>query len=364
MFGGVYKDKTVLVTGHTGFKGAWLSLWLTALGAKVVGFSLAPYPQWQNKNVFSACNLGQKIFADERGDIRNIAALDKVVKKYSPSMVFHLAALSLVRPSYQNPKETYEVNVMGSVNVLETVRANECLQQAIMVTSDKCYKNIGKVSGYCEDDAFGGNDVYSSSKGCDEIMIASWRHSFFNPDNYDIHKKAVASVRAGNVIGGGDRAEDRLIPDCIRALEENRDIIIRNPAFTRPWQFVLEALYGYLLLGQKLTEQPTAYAEGFNFAPNADVQASACVQKVVDKLIKLYGSGAYQIKQAKNAPHEDKLLSLNAGKALDRLGWKCRLTLDEALAETVLWYKAAAEEQDMYDFSLKQIARYEDCTCS
>ena len=231
MYNNAYKDKVVMVTGHTGFKGSWLSIWLTMLGAKVVGYALDPYSPRGN---YSASHLNNRLFADLRGDIRDSDALESAVEKYKPEIVFHLAAQALVRTAYASPKYTYETNLMGSLNVLEAVRKSDSIKTAVMITSDKCYENVEQIWGYKETDRMGGYDPYSSSKGCAELMISSYRNSYFNPKDYSKHGKAVASVRAGNVIGGGDWSENRLIPDCIKAIEESRNIEIRSPKSTRP----------------------------------------------------------------------------------------------------------------------------------
>ena len=271
-FNNVYKNKTVLVTGHTGFKGSWLSIWLRELGANVIGYALDPYTEKDN---FVLAKLEDKI-TDIRGDIRDKKNLKEVFDKYKPEFVFHLAAQPLVRLSYENPIETYEINVMGTINVLECIRETPETKIGIMITTDKCYENKEQIWGYRETDPLGGYDPYSSSKGAAEIAISSWRNSFFNPKDYEKHKKSIASVRAGNVIGGGDWSLDRIIPDCIRALEKDEAISIRNPKAIRPWEHVLEPLNGYLLLGQKMYEEPSKYCEGWNFGPNLDSIVSVC----------------------------------------------------------------------------------------
>lgn len=346
----LYKNKTALVTGHTGFKGSWLTVWLNMLGAKVVGYSLDPYSDRGN---FMASHLPEHMAADVRGDVRDYDHLNETVKKYQPDIVFHLAAQALVKTSYDEPKYTYETNLMGSLNVLEAVRHNDCLKTIVMITSDKCYANVEQIWGYKESDRVGGYDPYSSSKGCAELMISSWRNSFFHPTKYSEHGKAVASVRAGNVIGGGDWSSNRLIPDCIRAIESDQDILIRNPHSTRPWQHVLEPLSGYLRVGEKLMQDPVGFSDSYNFGP--PLRSNRTVQEVVEKLVKIYGKGHVVDASPKNAVHEDKLLNLDVTKAFVKLGWSPKFSLDESLEYTIDWYKHALQNQDMYDFCIQQI---------
>ena len=267
IFDSFYRGKRVLVTGHTGFKGSWLAVWLHEIGAEVIGVGLDPATERDN---FELTGIGGKIAADIRADIRDGERLKHIFKEYKPEIVFHLAAQPLVRLSYQCPVETYQTNVMGTINVLEAIRATGSVKIGVMITTDKCYENREQIWGYRENEAMGGYDPYSSSKGAAEIAIASWRRSFFNPDKYSEHGKAVASVRAGNVIGGGDWALDRIIPDCIRALEAGLPIDIRSPRSIRPWQHVLEPLSGYMLLAKKMWEEPAKYCEGWNFGPNPE----------------------------------------------------------------------------------------------
>lgn len=350
MYNNIYQDKTVLITGHTGFKGSWLSIWLTMLGAKVVGFSQAPRTERDN---YMACRLRERLHADLRGDVRDYAALDETLRRYRPEMIFHLAAQALVRTAYEQPRLTYETNLMGSLNVLEAVRAHECVKSVVMITSDKCYRNVEQIWGYKETDRMGGYDPYSSSKGCAELMISSYRNSYFNPKDYAKHGKAVASVRAGNVIGGGDWSANRLIPDCIRCLEAGRDVEIRNPHATRPWEHVLEPLSGYLKVGQALTEDPVTYATGFNFGPH--ISANKTVHEVVEHLVRYYGKGRVVDVSDPAAVHENTLLSLDVTKAYTMLGWEAKWGLREAVEKTVDWYKASLTEANMYDFCVQQI---------
>ena len=350
-FNNVYKGKKVLVTGHTGFKGSWLSIWLRELGAEVIGYSLDPYTKKDN---FVLSHLSEKI-VDIRGDIRDRKHLRKVFDKYQPEIVFHLAAQPLVRLSYDIPVETYETNFMGTINILEEIRNCENTKIGIMITTDKCYENKEQIWGYRENEAFGGYDPYSSSKGACEIAIQSWRNSFFNPKDYEKHGKSIASVRAGNVIGGGDWAKDRIVPDCIRALEEGKDIEIRSPRSIRPWEHVLEPLSGYLLLGQKMMEDPIKYCEGWNFGPNLD--AIVNVWEVAEKIVKNYGKGNIKDISDPNALHEAKLLLLDITKSRFELGWKPTLTIDESIELTAEWYKRYISE-DVYQLCVKQISKF------
>ncbi len=350
MFNNVYNGKTVLVTGHTGFKGSWLSIWLNMMGAKVVGYSLDPYSERGN---FEACHLHDRLLADIRGDTRDYEKLNQTIKQYRPEIIFHLAAQALVRKAYAHPKETYETNLMGSLNIMEAVRENDCVKTVVMITSDKCYENVEQIWGYKETDRMGGYDPYSSSKGCTELMISSYRNSYFNPQDYAKHGKAVASVRAGNVIGGGDWSADRLIPDCIRFIEAGKDIEIRNPIATRPWEHVLEPLSGYLRVGEKLIEDPVKYATSFNFGPH--ISANKTVWEVVSRLVGYYGKGRVVDVSNPADLHENTLLNLDVTKAYVMLGWEARWNLQEAIEKTVDWYKEALQTYDMYDFCVRQI---------
>lgn len=350
-FNGIYNGKTVLVTGHTGFKGSWLSIWLNELGAKVIGYGLDPYTDNDN---FVVTGLKDKII-DIRGDLRDEEKMMRVFEEYKPEFVFHLAAQPLVRLSYDIPKETYEVNVMGTLNVLECIRKSQSVKVGIMITTDKCYENKEQIWGYRETDAMGGYDPYSSSKGCAELLISSYRNSFFNPKDYDIHGKSIASVRAGNVIGGGDWSKDRIVPDCIKALQKNEIIEIRSPLSTRPWQHVLEPLSGYLLLGEKMYSNPELYCEGWNFGPDYDgIQP---VKNVVDYIVKFWGDGQWKDVSQNKKVHEATLLSLDCTKAKQLLNWYPKLNLENALRYTVEWYNSFGK-LDMYDLCVKQISGF------
>ncbi len=349
-----FKGKKVLVTGHTGFKGTWLSLWLVELGAQVVGYALEPD---SSPSFFKSIDLTRDI-KHYVGDIRDYKKLNKVIQDEKPEIIFHMAAQALVRKSYTNPLETYETNVMGTVNLLEAVRHCDSVRTVINITTDKCYENKEWVYGYREIDALGGYDPYSSSKAASELITASYRNSYFNPQDYGTkHHVALASVRAGNVIGGGDWSADRLIPDCIKSLRANQEINIRNPLSTRPWQHVLEPLAGYLTLAAKLEEDPKAYADAWNFGPNDN--AAISVEEVVSKMIKLWGRGKYVLDSGEH-PHEANYLKLDLSKTVQRLKFKPVLNIDEALQLTVQWYKNFYEVNttNPREFTINQIREY------
>lgn len=353
IFNGFFKGKQVLVTGHTGFKGSWLSIWLTQLGANVIGLSLDPA---SNKDLFIQAGLDKRIKEDLRIDIRDRSKVTKTFNKYQPDIVFHLAAQPLVRLSYEQPVETYEVNVMGTINVMEAIRTTPSVRVAVMITTDKCYENNDSGVRFVESDPMGGYDPYSSSKGACEIAIQSWRRSFFNPDYYGIkHNVAIASVRAGNVIGGGDWAKDRIIPDCIRAIEENKEIQIRSPKAVRPWEHVLEPLSGYLLLAKEMWNHPKDFCEGWNFGPEEDSIAS--VWEISSRLVNIYGKGRLKDCSDPNDVHEAEVLLLCIDKAKKRLGWHPRLKLEECIALVAEWYKNYADS-DVYDLCVNQIIEF------
>jgi CDP-glucose 4,6-dehydratase len=350
LFNNVYKNKTVLVTGHTGFKGSWLSIWLSEMGARVIGYSLDPLTQKDN---FVLTNLAEKV-VDVRGDIRDRAKLQETFEKYQPEFVFHLAAQPIVRASYVIPVETYEINVMGTINVLECIRKCNATKIGIMITTDKCYENKEQYWGYRETDPLGGYDPYSSSKGACEIAIKSWRKSFFS-DCHDQGFTSIASVRAGNVIGGGDWAEDRIIPDCIRAIEGNKPVEIRNPGAVRPWEHVLEPLSGYLLLGQKMAEEPDKFNDAWNFGPSMDSMVS--VWEIAQKIVDNFGKGTLKDLSQNNYVHEAKLLILDITKAQFELGWRPTLNIDQTVLYTVDWYKRYSTE-NVYDLCVDQIHKF------
>ncbi|WP_246686574.1 MULTISPECIES: CDP-glucose 4,6-dehydratase [unclassified Methylobacterium] len=345
-----WAGRRVLVTGHTGFKGAWLTLWLARLGATVTGFSLAPDTR---PNLFDLAVSGR---ADTRiADVRDLDALKGCIAETRPEIVLHLAAQALVRPSYVDPVSTYATNVMGTVNLLEAVRGAPSVQAVVIVTSDKAYENREWPWAYRESEAMGGHDPYSNSKGCAELVTSAYRASFFGPRG---HPARIGSGRAGNVVGGGDWSLDRLIPDLVRAFGENRSVEIRAPHATRPWQHVLEPLSGYLRLAESLAGHDGAgFAEGWNFGP-ADEDCQP-VARVVERLAATWGGGAAWHLSAGPHPHEATFLKVDASKARARLSWDRRLRLDEALAWTAEWYRAQGEGGAAADLTLDQIARYE-----
>ncbi|MEM3585167.1 MAG: CDP-glucose 4,6-dehydratase [Candidatus Woesearchaeota archaeon] len=348
----IYQGKKVLVTGHTGFKGAWLSIWLTKLGAKVVGFSL---PKSDNDYIYKRSELKKIIFSDIKGDIRNYKKLKAVFDKYKPEVVFHLAAQPLVRSSYDIPLETFQVNTLGTANVLECIRKSRSVKAAVLVTTDKCYKNKETHLPYKETDELGGYDPYSASKACAEIVIESYRNSFFKNS-----KVGIASARAGNVLGGGDFGRDRLIPDCIKSLRSGKPIQIRNPSAIRPWQYILDVLYGYLLLGKRLLEGRKEFAEAWNFGPEQN--SIIPVRRVVDLVIKTWGSGSWIDVSKQNEPkHEALLLNLDITKAKKKLKWKPKLTIKENIEKTVSWYKneMGKKGEALLDLCYAEIDDYE-----
>lgn len=352
IFNNFYKGKRILITGHTGFKGSWLSVWLHELGAEVIGVAKDPITQKDN---YVLSGVGEKIKADLRADIRDGQRMKEIFQEYKPEIVFHLAAQPLVRLSYEIPVETYETNVLGTINMLEAIRMTDSVKVGIMITTDKCYENKEQVWGYRENEPMGGYDPYSSSKGAAEIAINSWRRSFFNPEQYEIHGKSIASVRAGNVIGGGDWALDRIIPDCIRALEANKPIEIRSPKAIRPWQHVLEPLSGYMLLAQKMWDEPVKYCEGWNFGPH--LESIIPVWNVASMVIENYGKGELKDLSDPNALHEAKLLILDISKARFQLGWEPKMNIEQCVALTVNWYKSYSRGK-VYNLCVEQIEKY------
>ncbi|WP_420906019.1 CDP-glucose 4,6-dehydratase [Candidatus Magnetaquiglobus chichijimensis] len=348
-----WRGKRVFMTGHTGFKGSWLSLWLQRLGSEVTGYALNPPT---NPGLFEVANVGagmKSIIAD----IRDPESLSRSMQDAKPDVVIHMAAQPLVRYSYQAPVETYATNVMGSVHLLEAVRKTETVRAVVNVTSDKCYENKEWPWGYRENEPMGGYDPYSNSKGCAELVTAAYRNSFFNPAKYAEHGVAIASGRAGNVIGGGDWATDRLIPDILRAIEAGQAVNIRSPHAIRPWQHVLEPLSGYLALAEQLFTEGPLYAEGWNFGP-ADEDAKP-VQWIVEQLTAQWGEGAIWQLDQQPQPHEAHYLKLDCSKARARLNWYPRWSLSETLSSIVSWHKAWLEHEDMQAVTLDQISNYE-----
>lgn len=339
-FNNFYEGKRVFVTGHTGFKGSWLCFWLSKLGAEVMGYSLPPST---NPNHFELLRLDMNSVL---ADIRDRGKLTNAIREFNPEIVFHMAAQSLVRYSYHDPVETFETNIIGTVNALEACRTSENIKAAVIVTSDKCYENRDWFWGYRENDALGGYDPYSASKGCAELVTSAYRHSFFNPDTYGItHNMLLASVRAGNVIGGGDWAEDRLIPDIMKASSKNEKVFIRNPYAVRPWQHVLEALSGYLMLGQRLCEGRKEFAEGWNFGPRED--AFVNVINVAVNCKTHWEKIDYKIKEDADIRHESSCLKLDCSKAHAKLNWKPIWDLGRTVSETVVWYKKFYNDREI-----------------
>jgi CDP-glucose 4,6-dehydratase len=341
-----WNKKKVFLTGHTGFKGSWLSIWLNSMGADVKGYSLKPEA---SPNLFNIAEV-DKIVESDINDIRDYSALSNSIIKFNPDIVFHMAAQPLVRASYEKPLETYEINVMGTANLLEAVRQCPSVKAVINITTDKCYQNNEWLWGYKETDPMGGRDPYSSSKGCSELVTASYRDSFLK--NADI---GVATVRAGNVIGGGDWAQDRLIPDILRAFELEKSVVIRNPNATRPWQHVLEPLSGYLILAEKLFINPKEFSEGWNFGPHDhDVKP---VSWILDEISSLWPNSSWHLDHG-DSPHEAMLLKLDISKVTSILGWKPTWNLSLALEKIVNWHKCWIEGDDMRTKCINEIDEF------
>ncbi len=349
-----WHGKRVFLTGHTGFKGSWLSLWLGEMGADVTGFALAPPT---TPSLFEQARVAEGMHS-VIGDVRDGEALKAALAAARPEVVIHMAAQPLVRYSYVNPVETYTTNVLGLVHLLEAVRAAPGVRAVVNVTSDKCYENREWPWGYRENEPMGGYDPYSNSKGCAELVTSGYRSSFFNADNYAEHGVALGSGRAGNVIGGGDWAEDRLIPDMLRAIGRGEPVLIRNPDAIRPWQHVLEPLSGYLALAEKLYLEGPAHAEGWNFGPH-DIDARP-VAWIIERIAQEWGEGAAWKLDGKSHPHEATYLKLDCSKARARLGWHPRWDLGRTLANIVAWHKACDAGADMRAVTLAQIASYQN----
>ena len=345
-----YAGKKILVTGHTGFKGGWLTIWLKLLGAEVVGFALPPETQ---PNLFNAANVAEGIVSI-LGDVRDLGAVRDAFTQHSPEIVIHNAAQALVRRSFRDPVGTYATNVMGTVHVLEAARQTSSVRSVVIVTSDKCYENRECARGYKEDDAMGGHDPYSSSKGAAELVTSAYTRSYSNSFN----GPAIASARAGNVIGGGDWAEDRLVPDIVRGISAGNPIVIRRPESVRPWQHVLEPLSGYLLLGERLYESGSGFADAWNFGPR--VEDSVTAAEVAERVCSAWGKGELQIQPDPGAPHEATYLRLDCAKAAKHLAWRSKLSLDQALEWTINWYRAYYEQASIppREMTERQIQTY------
>ena len=341
-----WQNKRVFLTGHTGFKGSWLSLWLHSLGATVKGYALEPPT---SPSLFNEANIGNLI-ESEIGDIRDLSKLQKSMIDFKPDILIHMAAQPLVRYSYDAPIETYEVNVIGTVKVLQAARSCANLQAIVNITTDKCYENDGRTQGYKEDDPMGGYDPYSSSKGCAELVTSAYRRSFLQKQG-----TALASVRAGNVIGGGDWADDRLIPDILKSFAKGEPVIIRNPKATRPWQHVLEPLSGYLILAQKLYNNGEQYAQSWNFGPNEDDVKP--VEWILDKMIQKWQTSSWQLDKNPQ-PHEANFLKLDISKAKQQLNWQPKWTLEQSLDKIIIWHQAWLNKANMQEICLQEIQQY------
>lgn len=349
-----FQSRRVLITGHTGFKGSWLGLWLTKLGAKVIGYSLPPPTE---PSLFEICALQDKILS-VTGDIRDFENLKNTLLTWEPEVVFHLAAQSLVRQSYREPVETYQTNVIGTVNTLEACRQAPSVKIIINVTSDKCYESRPGSKGYCETDPLGGDDPYSSSKACAELVTQAYLRSFLSREGYARHGKSLASVRAGNVIGGGDWGGDRLVPDCVRAFTGKQLALIRYPEAIRPWQHVLEPLCGYMLLARDLMESRGANVGAWNFGPDEDSFKS--VGWLVQKMVELWGNGASWRADHETNPRETLQLKLDSSKARSLIGWSPRWPLLPALQKTIEWYKSYYSGKPMMPITIHHIEAYEE----
>ncbi|MEN1989179.1 CDP-glucose 4,6-dehydratase [Paenibacillus hubeiensis] len=347
-----WKGKKVFVTGHTGFKGSWLSMWLYHLGAQVKGYALA---QDHTLSLFEVAKVGARMDS-QIGDIRDLSALSAAVYDFQPDVVFHLAAQPLVKFSYKNPVETYETNVMGTVHLFEAVRSCRSVRAVVNVTTDKVYENQKQLKGYLETDRLGGYDPYSNSKACSELLTSSYVQSFFSPENYAQHGVALATARAGNVIGGGDWAKDRLIPDLMRAILHSRDFVVRNPESVRPWQHVLEPLYGYLLLAEKLYIENVKWNGAWNFGPQSEDAVS--VSRLIDTFRTQVAGSFPQLSVIRSEEHETNSLQLNIDKSINVLHWKPIWRLEQTVQKVLEWY--LADPSESYDLCLKQIEDYEN----
>lgn len=347
-----YKGKHVLVTGHTGFKGAWLVALLEQLGAKVQGYALAPEQPSLYQDI-----QGDQLCQSTIGDLLDKVLLQQTVLDFAPEIVFHMAAQPLVIEGYERPVYTFEVNAIGTANLLEAIRGLSGPCTVVNITTDKVYDNKEWHYPYRETDALGGYDPYSASKACAELVSASFRSSFFNPAHYEQHQTALATVRAGNVIGGGDWAANRLIPDIVRAVQANEEVVLRNPEAVRPWQHVLEALYGYLILGIRLKEQPLQYSTAYNFGPLLD--EGVTVEYLVQQAVQAWGRGSYRVERSEGAVHEAQLLRLDCSKAIQELQWKPKWNAAQAIEQTIEWYRQVLDEgKAPLEVTRRQLAAY------
>ena len=353
IFESVFKNKTVFVTGHTGFIGSWLVQWLSDLGANVVGFSLEPPT---NPSLFESIKLEKKL-VHIIGNVNDQSKLEKSIQEHTPQFVFHLAAQPLVKTSYEQPLETVQTNVMGAVNLLESIRKTSSVKVCVIVTSDKCYENKEINYAYKETDTLGGYDPYSASKGAVELVTSSYRNSFFNPNDFAEHGISLSTSRIGNVIGGGDWAKDRLVPDIVRSLSTNHEIHIRNPTAVRPWQHVLEAISGLFCLSKKMYDEPTSFAQPWNFGPLLDNE-NLTVSQLNSQIISEWGSGNYN-NTSQDEPHEANLLMLDSSKAIEKLGWRPVYSIKDAISKTITWYKEYfTNDNHMQEFTQNQILEY------
>jgi CDP-glucose 4,6-dehydratase len=352
MFEEFFRDKSVFVTGHTGFKGSWLCLWLHSLGAAVTGYALDPPTE---PSLFKLCRIGE-VVSSVIADVRDCKKLSAAMEAAQPEIVIHMAAQPLVRESYNIPAETFDINVMGTVNLFEAVKKCKSVKAVINVTTDKCYENKEWIWGYRECEPLGGYDPYSSSKTCSELVTVAYRNSFFHQDKYATHGVGLATARAGNVIGGGDWAADRLVPDSVRALLQGERVIIRNPRSIRPWQHVLEPLYGYLLLARLLSDEGWRYAQAWNLGP--DDSGVKTVEWLVKELCSRWGRGASYVIDTGEHPHEAACLKLDCSKARQDLSWRPQWTLEKAVDSIVEWTHAYEKGSDVRDVCVKQIREY------
>ena len=350
----IFRDKKILITGHTGFKGSWLTLWLSKLGAEVHGYALSPNT---NPNNYTTSHIHDNLKSECLADIRSQNTLTEYIHKVKPDCIFHLAAQPIVRRSYAEPVETFDANVMGSIYLMEAVRNMHKKCTVVMVTSDKCYENTGKSEGYVETDAMGGHDPYSASKGCAELAISSYRRSFFPPEKINEHGVSLASVRAGNVIGGGDWAEDRIIPDAVRAVTSGKSLEIRSPNAVRPWQHVLEPLSGYMLLAAKMMNGADSLADGWNFGPKMD-NNPVNVLSIIRQFYDLWGEGNVVCDPKSANLHEAAYLTLSSKKSETVLGWKQQWDIRETVSKTAEWYKEYYAGYDAKELCMADIEEY------